>query len=40
MILRGMEVVEDIKYLGVVEQNKKNCFGAEVERKLDLAKKW
>ena len=36
----GMEVVEGVKYLGVVVQNKKNCFEAEVERKLDLAKKW
>ena len=35
----GMEVVEEIKYLGVVVQNKRNCFGAEVERKLDLAQK-
>ena len=35
----GMEVVEEIKYLGVVVQNKRICFWMEMERELDLAQK-
>ena len=38
-VIEGMEVVEEIKYLGVVVQNKRSCFKTEMERKLDLAQK-
>ena len=31
-------MAEEIIYLGIVVQNRRNCFEAEVERKLDLGK--